>query len=149
MRVEVTASGNRFAEQQASAVELAAEAYGSGAIDACKGDAIMVMQTPAEQIQVGNGYFWILQTYPDDDYTPAYGITDECSKLNISIATSKQLALLPGMTQPMADSIVLWRGGTAASTTAAREPMPVIIQRLPALMWSRDRRLNPSKNSHW
>jgi type II secretory pathway component PulK len=117
MRVEVIATGNRYSEQQASGIELGAEQYVTAAIDACNGDSILTLETPAEQIQVGTGYFWILQTYPDDDYTPAYGITDECSKLNLNVATSKQLALLPGMTQPIADSIVLWHGGTSATTS--------------------------------
>ena len=57
MRVEVTASSNRYSEQQASAIEMGAEAYITAAIDACKGDSLLVLQTPAEQIPVGNGYF--------------------------------------------------------------------------------------------
>ncbi|HET6251703.1 MAG TPA: hypothetical protein VFE47_28720 [Tepidisphaeraceae bacterium] len=134
MRVEVVASANRAYTDQASSIEHGAEQYVLAAVDACGGDAITVMQTPCEQIQIsapadadgsfsGNGYFWIMQPYPDSDQTPnaqdyaAYGITDEASKLNLNVATSPALSLLPQMTQPIADSIVLWRGGASSATT--------------------------------
>src|SRR5665213_2413403 len=121
MRTEVAASSNRFSVQQADAVELGAEQYVLAAVDGSNGDAVTVLQTQAEQVPIGNGFFWILQTYPDNDYTYAFGITDESSKVNINFASSTvagvSLANLPGMPQDVADSIVLWRGGTAASTT--------------------------------
>jgi type II secretory pathway component PulK len=128
MRVEVTASANRVAAGQATTIELGAEQYVLAAVDGSNGDAVSVLQTPAEQIYVpgtvdkqgnpsGDGYFWILQYYPDDDVTPAFGITDETSKLNLNVATSTALAQLPQMTQDIADSIVVWRSGATTGTS--------------------------------
>ncbi|HWE93277.1 MAG TPA: type II secretion system protein GspK [Tepidisphaeraceae bacterium] len=109
MRVETTAAGNRLAAHQVSTIELGAEQYVMSAVDGCNGDAVTVLATPAEQLQLGTGYFWILQAFPTDDSTYAFGITDESSKLNLNIAGDAELALLPGMTQDVADSIVDWR----------------------------------------
>jgi type II secretory pathway component PulK len=127
-RVELTASANRVWANQAAAVELGAEQYVIAAVDASAGNAISVLQTPAEQIRIGSdsnpagdsstgGYFWILQDYFDNDTTYAFGITDENSKLNLNVATDTALATLPGIPQEIADSIVLWRGGQSSSTT--------------------------------
>ena len=130
MRVEVTASANRVSADQASTLEQGAEQYVIAAVDASKGDAVTVLQTPAEAIQIpgvrdqngsvtGDGYFWILQAYPDNDTTYAFGITDESSKLNLTTATSTAIAALPSpdMTEAIADSIVVWRTGTTTGTT--------------------------------
>jgi general secretion pathway protein K len=126
MKTEVAASGNRFSAQQADAIELGAEQFVLAATDESNGDAVTVLQTKTEQIPVGaagqpSGYFWILQTYPENDYSYAFGITDESSKVNINFATANgaglALANLPGMPQDVADSIVLWRGGAAGQTT--------------------------------
>ncbi|HWE04600.1 MAG TPA: hypothetical protein VG326_19500 [Tepidisphaeraceae bacterium] len=124
MRTEVAASSNRFSVQQANAVELGAEQYVLAAVDGCKGDAVTVLATPAEQIPIGNGYFWILQTYADNDYTYAFGITDESSKVNLNFSDAissnnihPSLTALPGLngSQDVADSIVLWASGLSAS----------------------------------
>ena len=93
MRTEVAASSNRFSAQQADAIELGAEQFVIAAVDQSNGDAATVLQTKTEQIPVGpagqpSGYFWILQTYPDNDYTYAFGITDESSKVNINFANA-------------------------------------------------------------
>lgn len=109
MQVESTASANRLAQQQASTIELGAEQYVVSAVDACGGDAVAVLQTPGEQLKIGDGYFWLLQVNPDDDYDYAFGITDECAKLNLNVAADAEIASLPGMSQEIADAIVDWR----------------------------------------
>ncbi|MDB5289311.1 MAG: comEA protein [Phycisphaerales bacterium] len=121
MRMESTGSANRLATQQASAIELGVEQYVLSAVDACKGDAVTVLQTPAEQIQLGNGYFWIMQTLSTDDNTYAFGITDESSKLNLSVAGDAELAKLPGITQQAADGIVDWRDADSTVTGQGAE----------------------------
>src|SRR6185437_7896877 len=98
------------------------------AVDDCKGDALAVLATPAEQIQIGEGYFWILQNNPDDPNQYAFGLTDECSKINLNACLNPafttgvnrktpeaQLSSLPGigMTVPIADSIIKWTGSKA------------------------------------
>lgn len=131
MRTEVMISGNHLADSQASTIELGAENYVLAAVDASNGDALTVLQTPAEQIQLNNGYFWILQPYFQNDYQYAFGITDETSKLPLNTATDAQLAALPGITQDVADSIVDWRdadenitGQGAESAYYGTQPRP-------------------------
>jgi type II secretory pathway component PulK len=121
MRVETTAAANRVAAHQVSTIELGAEQYVMSAVDACKGDAVTVLATPAEQVQLGTGYFWILQPFPTDDSTYAFGITDESSKLNLGVAGDAELALLPGMTQELADGIVDWRDADSNVTGQGAE----------------------------
>lgn len=121
MRTELTAASNRQSLIQVSAIELGAEQYVISAVDGCQGDAVTVLGTPAEQIQLGNGYFWILQPYYDDDQTFAFGITDEASKLNINVAGPNGLATLPGNTIDVADSIIDWRDADSITTGQGAE----------------------------
>lgn len=118
MRTEVIASGNRLAEQQASSLELGAEQYVLAAIDGCAGDAVSVLSTQAEQVQIGSGYFWILQADPTSDYNYAFGITDESSKLNLNVAAANDLAALPGMDSDTASNIVAWRTSNSSSSSS-------------------------------
>lgn len=75
-------------------------------------------------VQVGDAMFW----YIGDPATtgtagttdqPAFGLTDEASKLNINTATLAMLENLPNMTQNLAQAIVTWRtaSGTSSTTT--------------------------------
>ena len=64
MRSESLASGNRLAYAQADAIEQAAEAWTLAQIDSYPADSLTVTETPAEAIQVGTGYFWILHPDP-------------------------------------------------------------------------------------
>ena len=113
MRTEATASANRLSMAQADAVEQAAEMWVLGQVDTNTTDAVTITTTPAEQIQVGKGYFWILSPDPTQDQTLNYGIMDEASKMNINAnwaVIPEQLSLLPGMTQEIADNITAWAG---------------------------------------
>jgi type II secretory pathway component PulK len=138
MRVELAASSNRLSVQQAATLELGAEQYVLSAVDGCDGDAAAVLATPAEQQSLGDGYFWILQTYPNDNRTYAFGITDENSKLNLNYATDAMLMMLPGMQQGVADSIVKWTGSNgptqgqgADGTYYATLPRPYTLKAAP------------------
>jgi hypothetical protein len=66
-------------------------------------------QIPAEAVQVGDGYFWILRFYPDSDQSFDFGITDESTKVNLNTAQADALMEIPGMTEDVADAIVDWR----------------------------------------
>lgn len=108
MRTEVLASANRSAAAQAEAVEQGAEQWVLAQVEANVPDALTITEIPAEAIQVGDGYFWILRPNPDLDTQWAYGISDETSKLNLNTATTDQMLSLPGMTQDAAACIRDW-----------------------------------------
>ena len=119
MRTEAVASGNRLAYVQADAVEQGAEKWVLAQCDSYPGDAITVTQTPAEALQVGTGYFWILAPNPSTDQQYWFAIADEAGKLNLNSVTSNEMINLPGMDQTTADSIVNWR--SAADTGAGSD----------------------------
>ncbi|MCX5684565.1 MAG: type II secretion system protein GspK, partial [Planctomycetota bacterium] len=70
---------------------------------------------------VGDGAFWILRPNGDDELTYSYGITDECSKINLNTATLAMLQRLPGMTDEFAASIVDWRDTNSDITANGAE----------------------------
>lgn len=116
MRTEATASANRLSYAQADAVEQGAEMWVLAQVESYPADAVTITQTPAEALQIGNGYFWILHPDPQQDQNYAFGITDEAGKLNINSATSDELMMLPDMTDPdVADSIVNWAAPASAA----------------------------------
>src|SRR3984957_20597365 len=86
MRTEAMASANRLSYVQADAIEQGAEQWVLAQVESYAPDAVTITQTDAEALQVGGGYFWILSPDPTQDQTYAYGITDECGKLNLSNA---------------------------------------------------------------
>jgi DNA uptake protein ComE-like DNA-binding protein len=118
MRTEAIASGNRLAYVQADAIEQGAEKWVLAQTETYAPDAITVTQVPAEALQVGNGYFWLLAPNPNTDQQYWFAIQDEAGKLNINSATSNQLINLPGMDQETADSIVNWHRATASANGA-------------------------------
>src|SRR5580658_684129 len=77
MRTEAMASANRRSEAEADAIEMGAEQWTLAQVEAYQTDAMTITQVPAEAIQVGSGYFWILSPDPDSDQDYQYGITDE------------------------------------------------------------------------
>ncbi|MGD0539894.1 MAG: type II secretion system protein GspK [Tepidisphaeraceae bacterium] len=122
MRTENLASANRRSDAQADAVEQGAEQWVLAQVDAYTTDAMTITQVPAEAIQVGSGYFWILQSDPDSDQDYLYGITDESGKLNINTALNYQLTALPCvMEQNVADAITDWRNPASRATADGAE----------------------------
>ncbi len=123
MRTENLASANRRSDADADAIEHGAEQWVQAQVDAYTTDAMTITQVPAEGIQVGSGYFWILQSDPDSDQSQLFGITDESGKLNINTATATQL--MRGfpcvMEQNVADAINDWRNPAARATADGAE----------------------------
>jgi|GEM_PF-2755698 len=126
MRTEVIAAGNRASQIQADAIELAGEKYVMAMIDYYNSTApvtnaagssvtdswSLVYNTPAQAVQVGNGYFWIIRPNEQSDTEYDYGIVDECSKLNLNVASfnANMLLQLPtGITQDVADAVIDWK----------------------------------------
>src|SRR3954470_11759264 len=88
MRTEAIASANRLCAAEADAIEQGAEQWVLAQVDANPGDALTITQIPAEEMQVGKGYFWLLRPVPDNDRQYDFGIIDESSKVNLNYATS-------------------------------------------------------------
>lgn len=65
----------------------------------------------AEALPVGDACFWLIGRDPDTDPTdtPAWGLVDEASKLNLNTASRSMLEALPGMTPELAGAIIDWR----------------------------------------
>lgn len=121
MRTESVASGNRLSYVQADAVEQGAEKWVLAQVESYPGDAVTITEVPAEALQVGSGYFWVLSRDPKGDQSYAFGITDEAGKLNLNTASASQLIELPGMDQQTADSIVTWRRSANSAAAAGSD----------------------------
>jgi general secretion pathway protein K len=122
MRTEALASANRRSEAEADAIEQGAEQWVLAQAEAYQTDAMTVTQVPAEAVQVGSGYFWVLSPDPDSDQDYQYGIIDEAGKLNINVVTAQELLSLPtDMTQDVADAITDWRNLPGQATSDGAE----------------------------
>jgi type II secretory pathway component PulK len=108
VRVDALASANRVAELQAEAVARGALQYVLSCVDGTKGSPALD-NTECEQVQVGNGYYWLLLPDLSDDANYYFGIRDEASRLNLNSANQDMLLALTDMTQDLAASIVAWR----------------------------------------
>jgi DNA uptake protein ComE-like DNA-binding protein len=108
MRTEAIASGNRLSYVQSDAIEQGAEKWVLAQCESYPGDAITVTEVPAEALQVGNGYFWILGRNQTTDQQYWFAIMDEAGKLNLNSVTANQLINLPGMDEDSSQSITNW-----------------------------------------
>ena len=108
MRTETQAAGNRLSAVQADAVENGAEQWAMAEIESNAPDAATIQTIPAEALQVGNGYFWLLHPDPTQTQNYGFGIVDEAGKLNLNTASSLQLQALPNSTVDISDSIADW-----------------------------------------
>jgi len=131
MRSEAITSGSRLAQVKADAVEQGAEQWvlaqveanvtplptTGGTAAAASGTAVDPTTIPAEALQVGDGYFWLLHPDPTQDQTYGFGIVDESGKLNLNGASVNALSQLPDMTTDLADLINSWPSSAGASGT--------------------------------
>ncbi len=121
MRTEALAAANRLSYAQADAIERGAEAWVLAQVESSRPDAIILTQTNAEAIPVGDGHFWLLQPNSTSDSTYTYGLVDEASKLNLNTSSAKRLQNLPNMTQAIADAIQDWRSPAGSATSDGAE----------------------------
>jgi DNA uptake protein ComE-like DNA-binding protein len=142
MRNESMLAASRVSGAQADAVEQGAEQWvlaqieanvtplpssGSAASSSSSSNSSTVTNPtliPAEALQVGGGYFWILRPDPTQDQTYGFGIADESAKLNVNSANATQLALIPNMTQQMASDIVSYPSTAGPSGSAITYETP-------------------------
>jgi DNA uptake protein ComE-like DNA-binding protein len=148
MRTEMASSANRLSAAQADAVEQGAEQWvlsqveanitplptsGGGAAQS-NSNAVDPTTIPAEALQVGGGYFWLLHPDPTQDKTYAFGLVDESGKLNLNGATADQLINLPNMTQNLTTSITNWPTTAGPSgTTLTYETVEELLLADPTL----------------
>jgi DNA uptake protein ComE-like DNA-binding protein len=134
MRTESISSANRYSEAQADAVEQGAEQWvmaqletnitplvsAGGATNNTAGTstALDPSTIPAEALQVGKGYFWLIHPDPTQDTLYGFGMVDESSKLNLNAASIDELTALPNMTQALAQEINLWPATAGPNGTA-------------------------------
>jgi type II secretory pathway component PulK len=91
----------------------------------------------AEQLPVGDAYFWFIGRDPNQKPTadPFFGIVDEASKINLNTASATVLSGLPTMTTDLAANILSWRGsgsgGGAGNETYARLDPPRLVKAAP------------------
>ena len=115
MRVEVGAAANQVAGLQADAVAQAAVQFVLSQVDNTppqqRGHYTPDPSVSFEGVQVGDGYFWILNPGLDDDRAYSFGIRDEASRINLNSATTDMLLKLPNVTAEMAAAIMDWRDG--------------------------------------
>jgi type II secretory pathway component PulK len=109
IRVEAIASANYVASVQAEAAAYGAVQFIIAQLNSDEESSTLESENPYEQMQVGEGYFWLLRSNLADDTSYDFGITDESSKINLNLAPSEMLLKLPGMTAELAAAIIDWR----------------------------------------
>jgi DNA uptake protein ComE-like DNA-binding protein len=98
-----------LAAAQADAIVSGAALYVANRLANNQDQTLLDSEISAEAVPVGDGYFWILRSNPDDERQYAFGVVDEASKLNLNRANLDMLMSLSGMTPDLAGSIVDWR----------------------------------------
>jgi type II secretory pathway component PulK len=122
MRVAAIVSANQVASIEADCIASGACQYIRSALAANATDATALDEdVPWEQLQVGQGYFWVLRSNLEDDSEFDYGLTDEAGKINLNSASLEMLLKLPGMTSELAASIIDWRDEDGDVTTGGAE----------------------------
>jgi DNA uptake protein ComE-like DNA-binding protein len=99
----------------------------SGTINSGTGTSAATYMLPdpttyqSEAVPVGEAAFWFIgePVSTDGTDTPAFGLVDEASKLNLNTASVAMLENLPNMTQDLAEAIIAWRKTVSSTTTSA------------------------------
>ncbi len=74
-----------------------------------------------EELELGNGHFWLIKPNLSSDREVDYGLADEAAKVNLNSASLDMLLKLPGMTGELAASIIDWRDSDSEVTTGGAE----------------------------
>ncbi len=113
MRVESMSSANLASSMQAASIERGAEQYVLALLAEQKDQLSTMDVQNFAQVQVGDGYFYLLRPNYGDQNLPLFGLTEENAKLNINSASYNSLMKLPNMTDAVASAILDWRGGSS------------------------------------
>jgi len=86
-----------------------------------------------EAAPLGEATFWFIGV-PEVSATattPAFGLVDEASKLNLNTASATMLENLPGMTQELAQAIVSWRSSSSSSPSPGTAASSAVTKAAP------------------
>ena len=117
MVVEALATKQHLAQAKADAAEQGAEQF---VLSVMAGELVTPGYRDAinmEEMSMGECYVWIVHPNVDDETQPAYGLTDEASKLDLNSATASMFEYLPNMDYNIAAAIVDWRDTDEDITT--------------------------------
>lgn len=108
MQVEQLTARQHLAQAQADAAEIGVEQYVMSVVEQELLSPGYKDQIKWEQKQMGSCYFWVLTPNLDDERQPAYGLTDEASKLDINYATEDMLEQLANLDMNIAAAMYDW-----------------------------------------
>ncbi len=132
MRVDAIVAANHVASLQAECIASGALQYVVARITEAAeeedAEPIAEASDDYEAQQVGDGYFWVLQSNLQSDREFTFGLTDEAGKINLNSASVEMLQKLPGMTAELAASIVDWRDEDTDITTGGAESEYYLLQ---------------------
>jgi DNA uptake protein ComE-like DNA-binding protein len=130
MRVAAAVSANHVASLQAECIAAGAREYIVSQLVAATQEQTTSSQTSPtyQEMQVGDGYFWVLRSNLQSDREFDYGLADEAGKINLNSASQEMLQRLPGMTAELAASIIDWRDEDSDVTTGGAEDEYYLLQ---------------------
>ncbi len=125
---------NELAGRQADAAVNGAEQYAETVLNNLTATTPGTFPDPTTYqnaaVSVGDALFWFIgEPGPNDAVdSPAFGLVDEASKLNLNSASTTMLMNLPGMTADLAQAIVDWRHtqGTASTDGSSSVSMDTV-----------------------
>ncbi len=130
MRVAAAVSANHVASLQAECIAGGALEYLVAKLGADTEESPTSAETTDDyrDLQVGEGYFWVLRSNLESDRDFDYGLTDEAGKINLNSASQEMLQRLPDMTAELAASIIDWRDTDSEVTTGGAEDEYYLLQ---------------------
>jgi len=140
MRIGAAVSANQVASLEAESIAAGALQYAiaritentlAGTLTAIAAPSTTGTTDIYEALQVGKGYFWVLQSNLEDDREYRFGLTDEAGKIDLNTASQEMLQNLPGMTAELAASIIDWRDSDSDVTTGGAEDEYYLLQPTP------------------
>ncbi|MBN2455174.1 MAG: general secretion pathway protein GspK [Sedimentisphaerales bacterium] len=109
IRVDAIGTANRVSAMQAEAIANGAIAYVLSKVTDGQESDVDYGAPSYEEMQLGQGYFWVIRPNLSDDKNHDYGLTDEAGKINLNSASLEMLLKLPSMTSELANAIIDWR----------------------------------------
>ena len=130
MRVAVAVSANHVASLQAECIANGALEYLVAKLSATtqENGTSSTTTDSYKELQVGQGYLWILRSNLESDREFDYGLANESNKINLNSASQEMLQRLPGMTAELAASIIDWRDSDSEVTTSGAEDEYYLLQ---------------------
>ncbi len=127
--LELRAADNRASAQAAEEAIDGATRYVSYILSAIATNGTVPDYTAyyREAVPVGEAHFWLIGRTYENQVTqtePFFGLVDEASKLDLNVASTNMLGMLPRMTLDLLANIIQWRStnGGGAATYATLHP---------------------------